>query len=156
MGLQPKNFLKTLALLHLALCLGLVTFALGTFWKNGSFQADLNDGNMLIYLVPVLGATAYFLSQYIYGNLIRQIGPDDPLSAKLKKFMTAAIIKYAVLEGASFLAFLSYFFSGNAMFFVIGLFLLIYLYFQKPSKTKVVNQLPLTFAEQKLFDTLPD
>lgn len=154
MGLQPRNFLKTLSVLHLALCLGLVAFACFVFWKNGSFQAILDYENVLVYLVPVLGAAGYFLSQYIYGNLIRQIDQNRSLSAKLGQFMTASIIKYALLEGASFLALLAYFFSGNAMFFVIGLFLLIYLYFQKPSKNKVLNELPLTFEEQKLFDTL--
>lgn len=154
MGLQPRNFLKTLSFLHLALCIGLAAFAFFAFWKNGSFKALLDYGNVLIYIVPILGAIGYFLSQYIYDNLVRKIDADKPLTTKLGRFMTASIIKYALLEGAAFLAFLSYLFSGNAMFFVIGLFLLVYLYFQRPTKTKVMDEIPLTFEEKKLFDTL--
>lgn len=151
-----RIFLKKLSVLHISLCIGLTAIGLFVFWQNRAFTARMDSGNLLIYIVPIFGAGGYFVSQFLFRKRVQLIQASLTLPTKLAQYQKATIIKYALLEGPAILAFVAYYFTGNAMHLVIGVFLLIYLFVQRPTISKVIQDLPLTFEEQKQFDTFQD
>lgn len=152
--MQPTAFLKTLKLIHMALVVGLVLFAGFAYVQIGGFAIASTEISFMVYLVPTIAVAGYFGSKYIFGRQIQKILRETPLSEKLQQYFSAAIIQYAVIEGPGFLALLAYFTSGNALFLVIAICLIVYLYTRKPTYQKLKNELQLSYAEQKEFDTL--
>ncbi len=152
--MQPKTFIKTLTLIHTVLCVGLLGFAIFVYYQNGGFTARMNQQDMFIYIVPILAAAGYFLSQLVFKKQIEAISEEEKLSTKLGKYQIATLIKYALLEGPGFLALIAYFWSGNALYLVIAVALITYLFVQRPTVNKIKKELPLTLEEQKQFDNL--
>ncbi len=150
--MQPKTFLKTLSFIHISLCAGLMLLAIFVYFKNGDFTARMNRQDILIYIVPIVAAAGYFLSQLVFKKQIESLSREDKLSTKLGKYQMASLLKYALLQVPGFLALMAYFWSGNALYLVIAIALIIYLFAQRPTAEKIKKELPLTLEEQKQFD----
>ena len=151
--MQPTSFLKTMTIIHSSLCLGLILFTAFVFIQGDGFEALMNNG-VWVFVIPLTAMIAYFGSTWIFQNLIRNVPETEVLSKKLQRYRVALLIKYAIIEAASFLALIGYFFSGNAMHLVISLCLTAYLIFQRPTIKKLHQELPLNLEEKKEFDTL--
>jgi hypothetical protein len=152
--MKPKPFIKTLAIIHASLCIGLVFFAGLVFVQNEKFSATTNSNDVFIYLVPIIAMAGYFGSKYCYQNLIRKLPKEDSLIKKMQGYQMANMVKFALLEGPAFLALGICYINGNALHLVIALFLTVYLFFQRPTLEKLKSELPLSFEEKKEFDTL--
>lgn len=155
--LNPMNikaFFKTMSLIHAALCMSLLIFTIVAYFQNQSFEAEIDTSDIFIYVIPIVSATGYFMSQFIFQKLLQGIGSTDTLANKLVKYNTASLIKYALIEGPAFLALFVYYMNGNAMYLVIAFALIVYLYAQRPRIDKIIQELPLSYEEKKEFDTL--
>lgn len=152
--MQPKKFVEILSIIHIVLCAGLILFAFFVYLKNSEFTARMNQQDILIYIVPIVAAAGYFLSQLVFKKQIASISREEKLSVKLGKYQIASLIKYALLEGPGILALMAYFWSGNALYLVTGLALIVYLFVQRPKAERIKKELPLTLEEQKQFDSV--
>lgn len=152
--MQLHSFVRTLSIIHTVLLVALIAFGIFTYYQNSSFIARMNPQDLFIYIVPVVAAAGYFLSQLLFKKKLATISKEDKLQIKLGKYQTASLIKYALLEGAGFLALMAYYWSGNALHLVIAIALIAYLFVQRPTADKIKKELPLTFDEQKQFNTL--
>ncbi|MBU3025669.1 hypothetical protein [Zobellia galactanivorans] len=149
---NPSASLKTLSIIHLALVGGIAVFGVITYLNNGSFIANADPNDMYIYVVPVVGALGYFLSQFLFKKQLQTIDKNDSLSLKLGKYQSASITKYALLEGPAILSIFAYNPSGNALFLVVAIFLVVYLFMQKPSERKFTEEVPLSLEDKKQFN----
>ena len=136
------------------MCIGLVIFAGFTYFQNGGFEVTTDQNDIFIYCIPVFGMLGYFGSKWVYQNLLQNIPKEEALPKKLERYQKANIIKYALVEGPAFLALVLYYIDGKALYLVIGLSLLTYLLFQRPSLDKLKRELPMYLEEEKEFDTL--
>jgi len=152
--MEPKSFLKTLSILHISLFVGLMLFSLFAYFQNGNFTANMQQEDVFIYLVPLLAATGYFASKLLFLKRVKAIKTEEKLQTKLSKYHSASLVKYALIEGPAFFALFSYYGNGNALYFVIAISLMAYLFVQRPSAIKLIKELPLTLEEKKHFDTL--
>lgn len=152
--MQPKTFLRTLSLIHYSLCAGLLLFLAFVYWQNRSFNVGSTDGDIFIYLVPIVAMIGYFGSKFVYRNLIQNLPNEENLQKKLARYQVASIVQYALIEGPAFLALFAYLQSGTALYLVITSALMIYLFVQRPSLEKLLQEVPLSFEEKKQFDTL--
>lgn len=152
--MNTKSFIKTLVLIHASMCLSLLVFVGYTFLQNGNFLATTNANSIFIYVIPVIAMAGYFGSKFVYNNLIQNLPQEEPLNKRLQRYQMATIIKYALIEAPAFLALGIYYTEGNALYLVIGLSLLVYLFFQRPTQEKLKNELPLRLEEEKEFNTL--
>ncbi|NHF60226.1 hypothetical protein FK220_012800 [Flavobacteriaceae bacterium TP-CH-4] len=146
--MQPKSFLKTLKFIHTSFLIGLVIVTFFAFWQQNSFIAEMDADDFLIYAVPVLAAIGYFVSQWLFQKMVKGIGKEEPISNKLGAYRTASIIKYALIEGPALFASAAYYLNGNALHLVIGIFMVFYLFRQRPSRQKIETALPLTREEK--------
>ncbi|WP_396637951.1 hypothetical protein [Maribacter sp. R77961] len=150
--MEIKTFLKTLSFMHLALVIGLSIFTVLAFTQNKGFNTETGRENMLLYVVPIAALLGYFGSQLLFKKLLLKISDTDSLEEKLKKYQSASHIKYALIEAPAFLALFVYYNSGNALPMVIAVCLLVYLFVQKPSKQKILLEVPFSDEERKRLE----
>lgn len=144
-----KKKLKTLIILHTALCVSLMLFGIFAYYQNGDFTARMDQQNSFIYIVPLAAITGYFLSQLLFKKRMKSVLKEEKLSSKLKTYQVALLLKYALLEAPAILALLAYYWSGNALHLVIAIALIVYLFVQRPTMDKIKKELPLSYEEQK-------
>ncbi len=147
--MEIKTFLKTLSFMHLALVIGLSIFTVLAFTQNMDFNTETDTKNVLLYIVPIAALIGYFGSQFLFKKLLMRITDTDSLEEKLKKYQSASHLKYALIEAPAFLALFAYYNSGNALPLVIAVCLLVYLFVQKPSKQKILMEIPLTIEQRR-------
>ncbi len=147
--MQPKTFIKTLSSIHFSLLAGLLGFAAFAYWQQDGFVAGIDREDIFIYIVPIFAAIGYFLGKTLYQKSIQKIAKEESIVSKLGKYQTASIIKYALIEGPALIALVGYFLKGNAMHLVIALFLILYLFTQRPTKHKLTTELQLSVAEKE-------
>lgn len=151
--MQPKSFLRTLKIIHASLCLGLIFCSGFVFMQNGGFEASLNN-DVFVFVVPIVAMMGYFGSTWVFQKLIRNLPKIEDLTKKLQRYYVASLVKYAIIEGAAFLALFGYYYSANAMHLVIAICLIVYLIFQRPTLEKLNQEVSLNLEEKKEFDTL--
>ncbi len=147
--MEIKTFLKTLSFMHLALVIGLSIFTVLAFTQNMDFNTETDTKNVLLYVVPIAALIGYFGSQFLFKKLLMRITDTNSLEEKLKKYQSASHLKYALIEAPAFLALFAYYNSGNALPLVIAVCLLVYLFVQKPSKQKILMEIPLTIEQRR-------
>lgn len=150
--MQLNTLLRTLPIIHLFMVMGLVIFTGIVYWNNPNFNTVMNSDDILIYLVPIIAVIGYFASKSIFQNLVNTIARNEGFQNKLGRYQMATIIKYALLEGPALLALIGYYLNGNMLLLVIALCLIIYLFSQRPTRKRVLEDLKLTLEEQKELD----
>ncbi|QLG47105.1 hypothetical protein [Costertonia aggregata] len=146
---DAKAFMRTLTIVHMALVGGLITFMLFAYFQTGGFVASMDQNDTFIYIVPIVAATGYFGSQFMFKKQLQLVKREDVLQTKLGKYFTASLIKFAFIEGAAFLALFAYFSTQNALHFTIAICLIAYLIVQRPTLPKLDQHLPLNMDEKK-------
>lgn len=138
--------------MHLALVLGLSIFTIIALTQSKDFNTNTEEKNVLLYIVPIAALLGYFGSQFLFKKILSKVSSTDSLEEKLKKYQSASHVKYALIEAPAFLALFAYYSSGNALPLVIAVCLLVYLFVQKPSKVKILSDIPFTSDEKRKFE----
>lgn len=148
----PKQYLRSVQLIHIALLLGMIIFAGVTYYMNPSTEIIMSESGAFIFVVPVIIILGILLGNFIFKKLINRTFRQESLKTKLDNYLSALIIKFAFVEGPSLLALVAYLLSGNLiyMFFAIGL--MIYFFTLKPSKNSIITTLKLTGESKLQFD----
>ncbi|MEM9078211.1 MAG: MFS transporter [Bacteroidota bacterium] len=120
--------LNSTKIIHVALCLGvtLIYFVLGDLHTLEFLNVPKIDANAIIYLF--IGVSAILVSNMIYKKLLTSVDPKLDLEKRVSTYQTACIVRWAILEGAALLILFL-----KKEFLVIGLFLILYMAFAKPS-----------------------
>ena len=123
--------LKTLQIIHLAICAGMILAYIFagqfTVTQLKGQEIEIND---LLYLAIPIGA--FFLSNFLFKTQLKQVDPKIILEDKLPIYQTASIIRWAILEAASFLIL---FIKPELVIF--GILLIIYIAILRPTEDKI-------------------
>jgi len=149
-----KSFLKSLHFLHLSLVMGLTVFFIIALIQNNTFNTDIEENKLLLFLVPITSLLGYFGSKFIFKRRIKELQTTDSLTFKLEKYQTAAHIQYMLIEIPAFIALYVYTVTGNALPLVITGCLLCYLFAQKPSISNIKKCLPFNTKDFKAMSEL--
>ncbi|MEO1010141.1 MAG: hypothetical protein AAFX53_02480 [Bacteroidota bacterium] len=146
--------MKTLVIIHAALCLGLI-FAIVLFYSLvQAFSTQMDASDPLTYGVPIAAILGYFGSKFFFRKQVESISKDDALKTKFSKYQTASIIQYGLLEAPAFLGILAYYLTANALFLVISVTLTLYIMSLRPSKEKFTKVIPLDGGERRNLDEI--
>ncbi|WP_435624000.1 MFS transporter [Flagellimonas sp.] len=120
--------LQSLKIIHIALCVGvtLAYFFLGDLQTLEFLNVPKIDSTSFIYLL--IGFCAMFLGNMVYNQRLKTVDPKSKFEERIAPYMTASIIRWAILEGAAFLILFL-----KKEFLVVGLFLIVYMIFTRPS-----------------------
>jgi len=153
MKLTPNGFIKILSMIHLALLIGLIVFLIIAYTQNKEWQLNLNDtGDIFFFIVPILAIGGILAGNFLYDKQINALSTKNSLRQKLAGFQTASIMKYALVEGPALLAIVSSMNSGNLFYVIIAVALVVYFYFQKPTKEKIESHLKLNSELKMQFN----
>lgn len=121
--------LKVVKTIHIALILGLIlAYVFAGDLLNFDFlrMPEIELSTYPYLLIPV---AAVFLGNFLYKQQLKNADKRLPLEDKIGVYQTASLIRWAALEGAAFVILFV-----KPELIVIGLLLIVYLVFLKPSK----------------------
>lgn len=146
-----KTFLKTLSFIHMSLTIGLLVITAIILFQGKGFNANTNGDDLFLYIAPIISIIGYFGGQLLFNRSIATLNREQPLNEKLKVYTSASLIKYACIEGPAVICLVAYYSTGNALPLTIAFCLMAFLIVQRPSKHRIIEQLPLTPEEKKEF-----
>lgn len=151
--ITSKRYMTNLSLIHTALVLAILIFGAITYANGGELITGFIPGaDMFIYLAPLLAMIAYFGGEFLFRRILSSIHSGSSLKQKLNKYSQASLIRFVLLEGASFIGIYAYMHNNNILYLVITVVLILYLIKLKPTKAKLIQQLRLNQHEQKRFN----
>lgn len=151
--LTPNGFVKTLSIIHLALLSGLIIFLIIAYTQNKEWLLNINDtSDVFFFIAPILAVGGILAGNFLYDKQIDALSTKNSLREKLTGFQTASIMKYALIEGPALLAIVSSMNSGNLFYIIIAVALIVYFFFQKPTKEKIESHLKLNSELKMQFN----
>ncbi len=150
-----REYFRSLQMVYIALIAGQVFFGVVSFYLNqfadfGAPGKELRD--IFIYIVPlfIIGGTA--ASLLVFKNRLKVSAGKTSLNEKMTDYRAALIVRYALLEGPSFLALVVYLLTGDLLFLgMAGLIVLFFLTIM-PTINKGVKDLELSPADEQLLN----
>ena len=141
----PKQYLRSMQLVHIALLVGMIVFAGVTYYMNPSTEVNFSESGAFLFVVPIVILLGILIGNFIFKKLINRTFKQNSLKTKLDNYLSALIIKFAFIEGPSLLA-------GNLVYLLFAVALMIYFFTLKPSKQSIINTLNLTGDLKTQFD----
>lgn len=145
-----KQSFFQIKILHAAMFVGVILFAGLSF----VFHNFLNVGASLImlpesalYLIALLAGFLLRLSSVIYKRRISEIDIDLPLEERVGIFRSAAILRIAIIEGASLVLIMGYLLSGHIMYLLIAFLPLYFFIATFPKDEMLIETMELTYSE---------
>jgi hypothetical protein len=138
----PSGVLRTMRIIHAALCLGVVTVTVALVVVRHVQQAPANEP-MLIYIGIALAVANIAAAWFVPGAMDREtrrrmargddpaVGAVDPEARWALLYQNRLIVRCALLEGAGFFQPIAYLLAGHPVNLVVAgvLFLLLVLQF---------------------------
>jgi uncharacterized membrane protein YoaK (UPF0700 family) len=127
--------IKTLQIIHLAICAGIIVayFMIGNLSLDSLKIQSIDASEIIFVAIPIL---AFVLSNFLFKSQLKQANPKQKLEENLPVYQTASIIRWAILEGAAFIIlFLS------QKFLLFGILIILYLAFLRPTEDRINNDL---------------
>ncbi len=85
-------------------------------------QPDLNE--ILLYIVPLMAISCVFISFYIFKQRVIALKDKPDLNTKFIDYRSALIVRWALVEGPSFFAIVSYLLTRNYILLCIAIILI--------------------------------
>ncbi len=130
-----KKLFKELNIIHLSLLVMQIFFGLVTFFLIYSGFLNLQD-KMLEIVFYVLTASytlaAIWASNHFFSIRIRSVVTKSSIDEKIQEIKSAHIVKYTILESASFISFVACMLTSNFLFLISAALIVIIFILQKP------------------------
>ncbi|RBQ05900.1 hypothetical protein [Pedobacter miscanthi] len=142
--------LKTLQIIHLALCTGVFLFALVTIFLNREimfFDANPQTTSPFNPIFPIMGLITISGSMFFNRNLIAKIDKSATTDTKINMYQSAFIISAALLEGGALFNIVGFFMTHNSFFLIFGVANFIFLVLKRPTKDKLISTLQLQYPD---------
>ena len=147
-NINAAQAIKTMGILHKAMLGGLIVVAGITFYivYNGLFHQGLQAYDHELQLAAIVFSFGgFFLGSAIFKKKVSaERDASTDLISKLNGYRTAAIIRWALLEGAVLFALVCFLMVGNYAFLALALVFMVFLAVVGPNKTKIMILLGLT------------
>lgn len=146
---QQHQPFKTLQIIHGALIMGMVLFLVLTSSINENQAHTTIEPNDIpfLYIALIAAIAAPIVSNFIFRKKIFEINNRASLTTKFKRYVSACIVRYALVEGTTLLSIVVSYITGNILASVIAVALIIYMIMIRPIKRKVITDLNITDPE---------
>ena len=142
---QKAPNLKTLQIITMALCTGVILFLAVTFFLNQDKEMTmgpvLDKDAPLFYAGVILAAAAIVFSTVLYRSMLAKIDPSLPIPGKMAQYASATITRYALLEGAALFNTVIFLLTACLINAGITAILVIIMIKVKPTLAQVMNDL---------------
>jgi hypothetical protein len=149
--INQRTFLKTMAMIHVALVAGQVLFAIAVIAINNNkapFSFSVSGSDVFMMIVPLMGIGAFAVGRFVFAKVLESAKTKTTLVEKLSVYQSATLIRFAFCQGASLFAIVITMITSNIFYLAISAILVLYMIFLKPSCDRIESDLNLTFEEQ--------
>lgn len=138
--MNQKLPFKQLVILHAALMMGPLSFvAIVFFIHSDPFIFGFDLSNPLPIVAIAFSSSALFLSRFLFTKMISSFDTQASASDRFEVYRRASIVSWALVEGSALFNCIVAMLTGSSLFLIISVFLIAYLFYLKPSKSKAVE-----------------
>ena len=150
---NPQQYFNTLNLVYYFMVAGplcVFTYFYLNFSRQNMIQTAFPDqpDPVIIYFIPLAAIIVMALTYLLDRNMLQKIEQTLPFTEKLSRFAKFAIVKYALLEVASFLIVAGFVLSKLKFYIVLYVITLVVFSFHRPTQHKVSKDLKLNKEEK--------
>jgi hypothetical protein len=151
--LTSKQYLFQLNLIYGAQAFVILMFGAVVFIINQS--AEPSEGpyaNLMIYILAAVVVTSLSAAHFIFGVMLRRIDREVVLKGKLQKYLTAVLVRSAVLEFPGLFASVVGLLSGSQIPLMAVLFILVVFILLRPTTGRIIQDLNLSLQEKGMLE----
>lgn len=153
-NITSKEYFRALQIIYAALIAGQVLFgliAVLVLKNSGAFIAEVDILKIFSILVPVVVVAGIAGSHFVFRSRLLKLKALKEIKEIMPQYRAALVVRYAFLEGPSFLSILSYLMTGNSFFLIVAALIIVLFLMLKPSRERAVNELALNPDNEKLI-----
>lgn len=146
----PQSILRSMQIIHAGLLAGQVMFAVVSYTvveKAPHFDIK-NTGDLFLFIVPLMALACFVAGNLLFKLKIAPLPGKDTLVEKLIGYLSALIIRFALLEGASLFGIVSFLISGNLLFLLISVLLMVRMLTLRPTISTAETDLELSYEDK--------
>lgn len=153
--LTGKVYLLQLKSIAIGLVVAQLIFPLVTIYLSFGRLGEINWNTFYVFLilVPVVTIGGIVGGFSLFNLKLKEANAAVSIDNKLTCYVTAVIMRLALLEMASLIATVAFLISGAIYFLVVPIIITIVMYSFFPNKNRVVQDLQLTLKEEEFFDS---
>jgi hypothetical protein len=140
--------LRMTTILFLALLAGQIIFGLLVLFvvNNGKMQFSIPPAtDVFLIVVPVMAITSVAAGIFIFKLQLKKIAEKESLPDKIQLYLSATIIRFALIEGPSLLAIVCCMLTNNLFYIAISFLLIVYMISLRPTNYRIDNDINLDF-----------
>jgi hypothetical protein len=151
--MNVKSYFKTLNLLFYALLAGQLSFAfivlILTF--SGSWHSTIDTNNIYYFVVLMVVAGVYYGGNFLYKSMMQKIKTKESLINKFDQMRIAFILKFTLLETASFISIVFYLLTMDYMFLIVALLVIFLFFISRLNKEQIITDMNLSDDEKLII-----
>lgn len=147
-----KDYLLRLTILSTAMLISQMIFALAMFFTSLPL-GEINTDMLFVFwiVVPATTLGGIGISFFMFNLKLKDVHNALALENKLSGYTAALILRFALLEGPSFIATVAFMMTGAVYFLAVPLLITILMLVFYPNKKRVLQHLQLTLKEEEFF-----
>lgn len=159
MPATPKEYFRSMGILHKAMVIGAVLFAVVTIIVvqangGGVLGAAETKRTGLVFLIvaAILAGVCFFRAYMSYNKSVNNIrNGEGSLLKKLNQYHSALILYLALCEGGTLFSIIVYFLTGDYKALIITVIMAAAMIQKAPVQKKIADELGLDWKEQQQF-----
>lgn len=147
--------IKTLRIIFFAFIAGLLMFSLvSTVVVNNQVIPQLTEDLKAIFLIiiAIMSVSNIFIGKIIFNKRIEQAKTKLDFNEKLNIYMSANIIRFALIEGVALFSIICFMLMGDWIFLAVTAVLIVFFITLQPTIERCAMDLELTLDERELLE----
>jgi len=149
-GITGKQYFRILAIIHIALMIGVALFASIAYFmvsKGGFEPIDSDTSHALTLITPLLMLIGVLAGPFVRLYKINKLKLETDLKMKLAGYRAATIIRLALLEGPALFTVIAFLLTGDTNFLLYTSFMLLLFAMIRPTMERAIKELNLDERE---------
>lgn len=152
---QPKNFIKSLQIIHISLLIAVLSFAAYVaFTLKDSLYLSYEEDKAFLFLAIIIAFVGNITSKFLFKKSIKQISLKTEFTQKAVKYSTAHIFRIAMLEFPALMCIIFTLYSNNMFYFILAGILVLMMLALFPTKGTFEKDIPLSTKEKSMLEKL--
>ena len=143
---DKQGLLRLTTILFFALLAGQVIFALMVLFAINKGQMPFSIPPVtdpFLFVVPGMAVMSVIAGIFLFNNMLKKAKEKEDQSGKFQLYVSATIIRFALIEGVSLMGIVSGMINHNLFYLCISGLLIVYMIALRPTGYRIDNDLDL-------------
>lgn len=106
----------------------------------------------LLFVVPIMAVVSVVAGIFIFNQLLAKLNEKEDLPSRLQLYLSASIVRFALIEGVSLLGIVSGMLNNNLFYICISGLLVVYMISLRPTNYRIENDINFDLNSASVFD----